>query len=1039
MIHNRGLILCLILGCFVALFLVCFGKAMRGDVQFGYRDAGHFYYPLYKKVQIEWQQGRWPLWEPEENSGMPLLGNPTAAVLYPGKLIYAVLPYPLAARVYIMAHVALAFVTMLITMRLWQVGWFGSGLAALSYAFGAPILFQYCNVIYLVGAAWLPLGFLALERWLRRSSYWAILGLAVVLSLQTLGGDPQAAYLLGLCGGGYAAGLAWSRSRSERRDTASQRVDEGRSEHRWWLLLLLVLGVAAWVAATMILAEVFPRHRPTGHPAPALPWMRYVPGVVLGGWTAMGLCLLLRWWVRGGKSRLGVMLGGLAGSAVLAAMLSAAQLLPVLEFTRQTVRAEGEGPHDIYPFSIEPFRLVELIWPNVLGTSFGRNAYWIDALRLPGLRQKIWAPSLYLGSLGLVLAAGAFTLRRGPAIRVWLSTIVIFSLLGSLGQYTSPIWGARMLARTTGVKIPDIGPLDTSEVTPIRLDRYLRDGDGGLYWWMTSMFPGFRQFRFPAKLFTFSAFGISALAGMGWELLRSGGYRRMLVVVIVLFVVSIGLFTFVLVAREPILAEFTARQVPSAFGPLDARAGFGELVGGLAHGGIMVALGLVLLPLTRKRELTGGVIAILAVTADLAIANARYVSVVPQSLFVGEPKIARIIREAEGRNASPAAFRVHRMPQWNPPSWFSESSANRVGDFVTWERATIQPKYGITEGIEYTHTLGVAEIYDYEWFFGGFPRSVWGQTAERLGVTPGERVVYFPRRSFDMWNTRYFVLPWHPGGWKDEFRGFASFLDDTEQIYPPPERFQGAGTSIEMRDWVEHHDYQIRRNRSAYPRAWVVHDALGLPPQEGLARAERSGPMQEMLYNADAIWNDPTLPIHDPHRVIWIDNDDRLPLREFLSGRSPQPSETVKVSYPRPDRAEINANLDSPGVVVLADAYYPGWKLTIDGTPAPIYRINRMMRGAAVARGHHRLTYTYEPRSFHLGGLVTLAGLAVFVLLAGFCAAWQGSRMLPAEPPADSTGANRQTSWSVPTAVVQSSASGSATSTDTPDPRSLPC
>ncbi len=45
--------------------------------------------------------------------------------------------------------------------------WVGAGLAALTYTFGAPVLFQYCNIIYLVGAAWLPLGFLAIDRWIR--------------------------------------------------------------------------------------------------------------------------------------------------------------------------------------------------------------------------------------------------------------------------------------------------------------------------------------------------------------------------------------------------------------------------------------------------------------------------------------------------------------------------------------------------------------------------------------------------------------------------------------------------------------------------------------------------------------------------------------------------------------------------------------------------------------------------------------------------------------------------------------------------------
>ena len=36
---------------------------------------------------------------------------------------------------------------------------------------------------------------------------------------------------------------------------------------------------------------------------------------------------------------------------------------------------------------------------------------------------------------------------------------------------------------------------------------------------------------------------------------------------------------------------------------------------------------------------------------------------------------------------------------------------------------------------------------------------------------------------------------------------------------------------------------------------------------------------------------------------------------------------------------------------------------------------NRLMRGAAVAAGHHRLVYTYEPRSFQIGAWISLAGI----------------------------------------------------------------
>ena len=108
----------LVTTCFILLFLACYGVALFGGGQFCYRDAGHYYYPLHQRVQAEWNAGRWPLWEPEENAGMPLLGNPTAAVLYPGKLIFAILPYAWAARIYVVAHTALAFLAMLILLRL---------------------------------------------------------------------------------------------------------------------------------------------------------------------------------------------------------------------------------------------------------------------------------------------------------------------------------------------------------------------------------------------------------------------------------------------------------------------------------------------------------------------------------------------------------------------------------------------------------------------------------------------------------------------------------------------------------------------------------------------------------------------------------------------------------------------------------------------------------------------------------------------------------------------------------------------------------
>ena len=64
-------------------------------------------------------------------------------------------------------------------------------------------------------------------------------------------------------------------------------------------------------------------------------------------------------------------------------------------------------------------------------------------------------------------------------------------------------------------------------------------------------------------------------------------------------------------------------------------------------------------------------------------------------------------------------------------------------------------------------------------------------------------------------------------------------------------------------------------------------------------------------------------------------------------------------------------------MVVLADIYYPGWTLKVDGKPAPIFRANRMMRGAALPAGTFRLVYTYEPKSFRIGLIVSCVGLAL--------------------------------------------------------------
>jgi hypothetical protein len=253
-------------------------------------------------------------------------------------------------------------------------------------------------------------------------------------------------------------------------------------------------------------------------------------------------------------------------------------------------------------------------------------------------------------------------------------------------------------------------------------------------------------------------------------------------------------------------------------------------------------------------------------------------------------------------------------------------------------------------------------------------------------MKPGQQVRYYPRRGFDVWNTRYFIVPSHLV-WDSFERGYASLVPRTTQIYPPPGSFDGPDGPARRARWVESDDVRVLRNEAAMPRAWVVHRARVLPPIRGMLLADRRPLLEEIFYQDDEIWHEPARRVYDPRRLAWVETDRPAEVDRFLSRVEPDPAETVTVDRDDPQRVELTAVLRSPGLVVLADVYYPGWTLTVDGRPAEILRTNRAMRGVAVPAGTHRLDFRYEPTSFRAGlglsamGVIALAAVAGWAML----------------------------------------------------------
>jgi hypothetical protein len=968
---RRALLPLLGLLCALGLLVYCYRRVLFAGEQFAFRDAVHFYYPLYLRVQQEWEAGRWPLWDPGQNGGIPLLGYPMAAVLYPGKIVYAIMPFPWAHRLYVIAHTVVAFAGMLALARSLGISGVGSCLGALSYAFGGPVLFQYCNVIYLVGAAWAPWGFRAVDRLLRLHRRSGAVELALVLALQTLGGDPEAAYLTVICAGGYTVMLAL--------DGAKHPV--GFRFQRCLGGLIPAAALVLWVAIVLGIGYLLSR----------IAWPGWLPSratVQILIWGGIALGLLRSWSRHTGHAVLGPALARLGAASLVGLALVGVQLLPSLEFSKKSDRAVEEQSLSVFDFSLEPYRLVEFAWPNAFGTLAPENRSWLQSIP-PSGQHEPWSLSLYLGGLTVGLALGGALGRSGVSgspWRTWLVLVAAAGLAASFGRHGSPLWWVRWCA---GVQ-PVLGAHDPRD-TNLRLDAFVNDGFGSPYGMLTAILPGFAVFRYPGKLFTFTVLAVAALAGLGWDQLVAGRTRwpvRWCGWGLGITLVVLPLW----IAAGPWIAPWLAARSPAEpiCGPLDIPGALMATRRSLVHGAIVLALGLGLTSMAPRRPWCTGAAALVAMVLDLGVANAGMIWSIPQARYDAPSQVARLIAVEERRDPLPGPFRIHRQPHWMPHDFARHRAPGRLDELVAWERDTLAPLHALPLGYHYGLVRGNLELLDYLLFFRQTMLPAYGRPAKVLGVREGANVLYIPRRAFDVWNDRYFIVPANGDGWTSGERGFATLLPGTKLIYPDAARLSSSGPG----SWAEYADWMLLKNLYAFPRAWVVHHARVRKPVSVLRLKDqlyddRLALLQDLLYENDAFWSDPPRPIHDLRAMAFVETDQPEQLSGFSARIPVAPTESVTITEYEPQRVALTAVLDHPGLVVLADAFYPGWRLTIDGVAAPIYRTNHAMRGAAVKAGTHRLVYAYEPDSVKIGlglsiaGMIALASLVVWSVLPG--------------------------------------------------------
>jgi len=147
-------------------------------------------------------------------------------------------------------------------------------------------------------------------------------------------------------------------------------------------------------------------------------------------------------------------------------------------------------------------------------------------------------------------------------------------------------------------------------------------------------------------------------------------------------------------------------------------------------------------------------------------------------------------------------------------------------------------------------------------------------------------------------------------------------------------------------------DYWVLENHSALPRAFVP------------ARVETVADDEEQLKRMAS-------PQFDPRKVAYVESAVNLP--ESVQG-------AANIVDENPTHVSVSVQMESAGLLVLADLWDPGWHAYVNGSAAPILRANHALRGVMVPAGTSRVM-----RGFLIFGItaMTLGGWAFLIARRG--------------------------------------------------------
>jgi len=199
------------------LILAQYPDLVLGTHSLFFRDFGHFGYPNAVHVRASFWNAELPLWNPLNHCGIPFLAQWNTLALYPGSLLYVLLPLPWSLNLFSLLHLALGGLGMYCLARRRVGSGLAASLAGLAFTFNGVMMnaVMWPSIISALGLApWVMAS--AIAAW-RRGGRW-VAWAAVLGAAQMLTGGVEVILstwlVLGLLG--LVDGLAgrWSRGRA---------------------------------------------------------------------------------------------------------------------------------------------------------------------------------------------------------------------------------------------------------------------------------------------------------------------------------------------------------------------------------------------------------------------------------------------------------------------------------------------------------------------------------------------------------------------------------------------------------------------------------------------------------------------------------------------------------------------------------------------------------------------------------------------------------------------------------------------------------